>query len=112
MAKPTLTEISGIGPAMAAELAKVGIDGVRSLASAPLEKIQAVKGFGAAKATAVREAARMLAPPPEEPTKKKTKKKAKKKGKKGKKGRPAKGKAKPKGKDKGRKKKGKRKKKK
>ena len=46
MRKPTLTDISGIGPVAAAELAAAGIREVRQLAEAPLEQIESVRGFG------------------------------------------------------------------
>jgi hypothetical protein len=67
MAKPKLTDISGIGEATAAQLAKAKIHNVAALAKAAPEKLSAVPGFAAARAARVQAAAIKLlggTPPP------------------------------------------------
>jgi hypothetical protein len=60
MATPQLTEVAGIGEVAAANLTAAGIRTVGQLAAAGLERIQAVPGFGPAKAESAKSAARAL----------------------------------------------------
>jgi hypothetical protein len=58
--KPAITDISGIGPAVAEVLAEHRIRTVASLARASVEKIAAIPGFSEARATRVIAAATEL----------------------------------------------------
>ena len=70
MARLTLADVPGIGPATAESLRAAGIRGVAGLANAPAEKIEAVRGFGPARAAAVKKAAQAMAKPaPQAPEK-------------------------------------------
>jgi NAD-dependent DNA ligase len=124
MAKPTLTDIPGIGPATAADLRKAGFRTLESLAKASAGAVEAVQGFGAVRAARIKKAAGALArsaattvqkaasPKPVKAEPKTEKKGGKKKGdKKSKQGKPKKDKP-PKGKKKDKKKKDKKKRKK
>jgi hypothetical protein len=55
-----ISDIIGIGPASARELAGGGIQDLASLASAPVSKVAAIKGFTEARATQVISAATKL----------------------------------------------------
>jgi len=93
--KPTITDITGIGPAAAATLGEQGFDSVKALARASAEQVSAVPGFSAARAQKVIAAAAELlatstaetaaSDAPEKDRKDKKKKDKQKKGKKGKK---------------------------
>jgi histone H1/5 len=58
-----LTDIEGIGPAMAARLIAAGIDSVAALGSADAAAVAAVQGLGASRGAAVQNAARLLLNP-------------------------------------------------
>ena len=55
-----ITDISGIGDATAQQMRTHGIDSVEAVAQASIEQLAAVPGIGAARAAALREAARRL----------------------------------------------------
>jgi NAD-dependent DNA ligase len=55
-----ITDVTGIGPAAAAQLAERGIRTVEDLKNATVEEIRAIPGFGVARAEAVRKAAAQL----------------------------------------------------
>lgn len=57
-----ITDISGIGDATAQQMRTHGIDSVEAVAQASIEQLAAVPGIGAARAAALREAARRLLP--------------------------------------------------
>jgi len=58
--KPTITDITGIGPAAAATLAEHRLGSLKALARASVEKVSAVPGFSAARAQKVIAAAAEL----------------------------------------------------
>jgi hypothetical protein len=58
--KPTITDITGIGPAAAAALAEHRLGSLKALARASVEKVSAVPGFSAARAQKVIAAAAEL----------------------------------------------------
>jgi len=77
MPKPKLTDIDGIGPALAELLKAAGIRSVKALSKAKKKHIEAIEGLGPETAPAVKAEAKAL-----RKARKKSKKKGKKKGKK------------------------------
>ncbi len=63
--KPTITDISGIGPAAAEALGKIRIKSVAGLARASVEKVTTIPGFSVARATRAIAAANALLGSPE-----------------------------------------------
>ncbi len=57
MARPQLTDISGVGPGLAGLLREHGLSTPEALARAALTRIMAVPGFGAARAKVAKAAA-------------------------------------------------------
>lgn len=104
MTQTPITQVKGIGPAMASMLARNGYDSAESIASSTIEALSNLPGFGEFRAKQVMASAASVVPKSKkEPSKSKSKKQAKTKTKskdKGKKTGKSKGKSKPKKKDK------------
>jgi predicted RecB family nuclease len=64
VAKATLIDVTGVGPAGATKLRRAGFRTVEALAAADLAEIAAVPGFGPATAATLRASARELSGPP------------------------------------------------